>query len=280
MRHIRPVGIAAAVACGLVLSVGAAGTPAAAGTVVLQPAVARAAPSALGAAGSPSAAAVAATPVSARATAPATGVRTAAAPAPVLRRGSKGAAVLAVQRRLITLGYWLGVANGTYGDNTVHAVTALQKAAGLSRDGVLGPDTRRALDAGVRPRATSRRTGTVVEVDLKRQVLLVVVKGKVTRILDVSTGSGERYTTASGGTARAVTPKGSYRVTRGINGWRKAPLGLLYRPKYFNGGIAVHGALSVPTYPASHGCVRVTLAAMDMLWKTKLLRNGTRVLVR
>ncbi len=281
MRHIRPVGVAAAVACGLALSVGAAGTPAAAGTVGPQPAAARAVPAALlGQAGPAPAAATAAAPAAAPGAArAAVAVRAAAAPAPVLRRGNKGSAVLAAQRRLIRLGYWLGVADGVYGDGTVHAVTALQKAAGLSRDGVLGPNTRKALNAGVRPRAATRK-GTVVEVDLKRQVLLLVVKGKVTRILDVSTGSGERYTTVGGGTARAVTPKGSYRVTRGIDGWRKAPLGLLYRPKYFNGGIAVHGATSVPSYPASHGCVRVTLPAMDMLWKGKFLKNGTKVLVR
>ena len=42
-----------------------------------------------------------------------------------------------------------------------------------------------------------------------------------------------------------------------IDGWRDAPLGMLWRPKYFNGGIAVHGAPSVPPYPASHGCVRM-----------------------
>jgi lipoprotein-anchoring transpeptidase ErfK/SrfK len=43
---------------------------------------------------------------------------------------------------------------------------------------------------------------------------------------------------------------------------------VLYRPKYFTGGVAVHGFPDVPPYAASHGCVRVTNAAMDWLWAT------------
>jgi hypothetical protein len=196
----------------------------------------------------------------------------------VLRRGSKGAAVLTAQRRLAALGYWLGKPDGVYGDSTVHAVTALQKVAGLARDGVLGPNTRRALNRGVRPTPASRK-GYVAEVNLKRQILMFVRNGKVLTIYDASTGSGELYRTSSGGTARAVTPKGTYRVFRQIKGWHTAPLGLLYSPKYFNGGIAIHGSRSVPPYPASHGCVRVTVAAMDGLWKGRALAMGRTVKV-
>jgi lipoprotein-anchoring transpeptidase ErfK/SrfK len=54
---------------------------------------------------------------------------------------------------------------------------------------------------------------------------------------------------------------------------------LLYRPKYFHGGVAVHGYTSVPATPASHGCVRVTYAAMDHLWAADLLPIGTPVQV-
>jgi lipoprotein-anchoring transpeptidase ErfK/SrfK len=46
---------------------------------------------------------------------------------------------------------------------------------------------------------------------------------------------------------------------------------------YFNGGIAVHGYTSVPTYPASHGCVRVSIAAMNLLWLGGRMGIGTRV---
>ncbi len=57
----------------------------------------------------------------------------------------------------------------------------------------------------------------------------------------------------------AVTPSGSFRIERRIKGKRKSYLGLLYDPLYFKGGFAIHGAPSVPGYPASHGCVRIPL---------------------
>jgi lipoprotein-anchoring transpeptidase ErfK/SrfK len=216
--------------------------------------------------------------VSAASTAAPSTAAAASAAAPVLRPGSKGKAVLAAQRRLAALGYWHGKPDGVYGPATMHAVTALQKVAGLARDGVLGPRTAKALASGVRPKAASTR-GHVVEIDLARQVLLVVRNGKVRYVLDASTGSGKYYT-VNGVRKHAVTPKGTYRIFRGVDGWDPGPLGSLYRPRYFNGGIAVHGYPSVPSYPASHGCVRVTLGAMDLLWSSKLLPVGRRVLVR
>jgi lipoprotein-anchoring transpeptidase ErfK/SrfK len=196
----------------------------------------------------------------------------------MLKPGSRGAAVLAAQKRLAALGYWLGTPDGVYGPATAHAVTALQKVAGLARDGVVGPKTSAALAKGVRPKARTTK-GDVIEIDLKRQVLLVVHAGHVRRIFDTSTGSGAYYV-SGGRTHHAVTPKGTYHVFRSVDGWDSGPLGKLYRPRYFNGGIAVHGLASVPSQPASHGCVRVTIHAMDYLWAHKNLPIGRTVVVR
>lgn len=41
--------------------------------------------------------------------------------------------------------------------------------------------------------------------------------------------------------------------------------GNMYRPLYFDGGQAIHGANNVPRSPASHGCARLRLQHMDML---------------
>jgi peptidoglycan hydrolase-like protein with peptidoglycan-binding domain len=181
-----------------------------------------------------------------------------------LKAGEKGPAIVALQTRLQALGYWTGSTNGNFGDQTKQAVYALQKAAGLDRDGVVGPQTRQALDRGVQPHAKST-SGYVIEIDLKKQLLMLVNNGKVTQILNTSTGSMKHYE-QNGSTYLADTPPGHFKVSRQIDGWRDAPLGLLWRPKYFNGGIAIHGANSVPPYPASHGCARVSIAAMNMLW--------------
>ena len=153
---------------------------------------------------------------------------------------------------------------------------ALQKAAGLGRDGVFGPATSRALQNGVRPQ--SRTGGTGIEIDKARQLLLVVRGGKVTMILNTSTGSGQQYT-SRGATHVATTPAGSFSTFRSVNHLDKGPLGDLWRPRYFNGGIAVHGAGSVPGYPASHGCARVSNPAMDMIWANNIMPIGGRVTV-
>ena len=61
--------------------------------------------------------------------------------APVLRLGSTGAAVVELQKRLLSLGFWLVAPSGAFDDSTEQAVYALQKAAGIRSDGVVGPKT-------------------------------------------------------------------------------------------------------------------------------------------
>ncbi|WP_159942599.1 MULTISPECIES: L,D-transpeptidase family protein [unclassified Nocardiopsis] len=198
---------------------------------------------------------------------------------PELRQGSTGPEVSAVQERLTELGYWIDGVDGQFGFHTEQAVVALQKAAGIARDGVVGPDTRAALAEGVRPGARTS-SGDLVEIDLDRQLLLVVSGGEVERIVNTSTGSGQPYEASDGTERIATTPTGTYTVFREVDSWDPGPYGALYRPKYFNRGIAVHGYPSVPPEPASKGCARVSLAAMDWLWESGSLDVHTTVLVR
>ncbi|MDT4991927.1 MAG: hypothetical protein QOH97_1819 [Actinoplanes sp.] len=201
-----------------------------------------------------------------------------AAPKPEqLKVGAKGAKVTALQQRLTELGYWNGKADGTFGGLTQQAIYAVQKAAGLSRDGVVGPKTHKALDDGVRPKAKST-SGHIVEINLKRQLLMLVDDGTVTTIFNTATGSNQHYE-FKGNTYLAETPPGHFRVSRQIDGQRDGPLGPLWRPKYFNGGIAVHGAPNVPPYPASHGCSRLTNAAVNWIWANNKIPLRTKVWV-
>ena len=191
-----------------------------------------------------------------------------------LQYGDRGDQVLAVQQRLSELGYWLGKPDGHFGGLTQQAVFALQKAAGISRDGIVGPQTKAALQAGTRPGA--RVGGTGVEIDLSRQLLLIVRDGSVVRILNTSTGNGEPY--VSGGTQKtARTPTGTFRVYRMVDALEEAELGQLYRPAYYDRGFAVHGSPSIPPWPASHGCARVSNSAMDSIWANALMSVGTTV---
>jgi Putative peptidoglycan binding domain/L,D-transpeptidase catalytic domain len=198
------------------------------------------------------------------------------APPPQLRLGDHGAAVLALQRRLAALGYEVTKPDGEFGSETHHAVIAFQKVNRLDRDGVAGPKTLKALEDPRRPQPRSRGGGLLIEADLTLQVVYVVENGKVEQILDASSGSGAQYV-VDGDMRIAHTPEGSFHVERKINAWHRSPLGLLYRPAYFVGGYALHGAPNVPPFPASHGCIRITTTAMDRLYDRLAL--GTPLLV-
>lgn len=41
--------------------------------------------------------------------------------------------------------------------------------------------------------------------------------------------------------------------------------GNMYKPLYFDGGQAIHGANNVPRYPASKGCARLRVDHQDLL---------------
>jgi hypothetical protein len=185
-----------------------------------------------------------------------------------LRSGSEGAAVKALQHRLHELGYQVQAADGHFGPETHHSVVAFQKVNRLGRDGVVGPITRRALERPRVPKPRSTKAGFHVEADLTLQVVYMVRDGKIVEILDASSASGQNYT-VDGDVRLAVTPQGSFVIQRKIDAWRRSKLGLLYRPAYFIGGYALHGAYSVPPFPASHGCIRITITAMDR-WYAKL----------
>ena len=198
-----------------------------------------------------------------------------AAPAQ-LRSGSEGPQVVALQRRLHELGYQVQEADGEFGPETHHSVVAFQKVNRLGRDGVVGPITRKALERPRAPKPRSTRAGFHVEADLTLQAVYIVRDGKIVEILDASSASGQTYT-VDGDVRLAVTPQGSFVIQRKIDAWRRSKLGLLYRPAYFIGGYALHGAYSVPPFPASHGCIRITTTAMDR-WYAKL-PVGTPMLV-
>jgi peptidoglycan hydrolase-like protein with peptidoglycan-binding domain len=198
-------------------------------------------------------------------------------PTPILRLGNRGSLVLTLQRRLTALGYWLGPPNGIFGDSTRQAVYALQKAASISPDGAVGRATAAALARRTRsrPRSTS---GNVIEVNLRRGLLMIVRNGRLVVILSTSTGGG--YTYVSGGvTAIAKSPLGVFYIFRQVNGLDISPLGQLWRPKYFDGGFAIHGDSFVPPYPISHGCIRVSNEAINWIWANNLMPLGTKVWV-
>ena len=180
------------------------------------------------------------------------------------------------EQRLGDMGFWTGRVDGVIDGVTRVGLIAFQKWEGRRATGAL---TRSEFEAIVnatppRPRDSEYRH---VEVDLDRQILMMVGDdGSVARILPVSTGSGRHYN-AKGMRGLAYTPRGRFRIYNKLSGWKRSPLGLLYYPNYFSDGLAIHGNPSVPRSPQSHGCVRIPMsAARDV---SRDLSVGTIVLI-
>jgi len=206
---------------------------------------------------------------------------------PLVGVGTSGVAETArAQQRLLDLGFWLQEADGDYGLTTRQAVMAFQKYHGLNADGVLGDETAAVLSAAAERPTARTDAGTLVEVDKGLQLLFFVIDGRTTWVLNTSTGSEIPYDEPNqkDPTKReignSVTRNGLHEVYRQLEqGWWEGDLGQIYRPKYFTGGIAVHGSNHIPNYPASHGCVRVSVPAMDWIWENDLMPMGLKVWV-
>ena len=170
------------------------------------------------------------------------------------------------QRRLIEMGY----PSGPMG------IMTFQKWEGRKVSSRLTRANYEAIMNATAPEAKDADYGHV-EVDLDRQVLLLIGDdGSVKRILPVSTGSGRRYN-EKGMKGLAYTPRGRFKIYNKLSGWRKSPLGLLYYPNYFSDGLAIHGNPSVPHSPQSHGCIRVPMSAARDI--SRSVQIGTIVLI-
>ncbi|MDJ0767617.1 MAG: L,D-transpeptidase family protein [Ilumatobacter sp.] len=199
---------------------------------------------------------------------------------------SSGADTERLQWRLLELGFWVEEADGGYDITTRQAVMAFQKYYGLTTDGSFGPETAAAMSAVTeRPHARAD-AGTLIEIDKGEQLLYFIIDGQAEWILNASSGSEIPYEEPDQNTpgeiqrGDSVTRNGLHEVYRErAEGWWEGDLGEIYRPKYFTGGIAVHGSNNVPDYPASHGCVRVSVPAMDWIWEAGLMPLDTPVWV-
>jgi hypothetical protein len=159
--------------------------------------------------------------------------------------GDRGAKVLLLQRRLAALGFAVPI-TGYYDDGTARAVLAFRKTNDMGRVGSASTSVYAWLFA--RKGAYKLRypkAGKHVEFDWSRQVVVLADKRRPYRV----------YHTSSGAPA-TPTIFGTYRFylkTPGTNAKG------MVDSNYFIRGYAIHGYASVPTYPASHGCLRVPI---------------------
>jgi hypothetical protein len=191
-------------------------------------------------------------------------------------RRLKKAEIKEAEQLLADLGYWTGPVDGRLDAISHEALICFQKVEGRERTGILNADELEAIRSASSPNPLDD-SGAHIEIDIARQVLFVVNEdGAVTLVLPVSTGTG-KYFSENGMSGWAYTPRGRQLVYKKLEGWHKSSLGLLYYPNYIAGGIAIHGSPSVPTGPASHGCIRIPIYASKRL--AELTPVGTVVIV-
>ena len=159
--------------------------------------------------------------------------------------GERGVKVLLLQRALLKEGYATPV-TGYYDDATARGVLAFRKANELGRDGFATKLVFAMLARGDGAfKLRFPRAGKHVEFDWSRQVLVLARGGKPYRTYHTSSGTPATPTVF--GTFHF------YLQTPGTNA-----KGMVHS-SYFIGGYAIHGYASVPSFPASHGCLRVPI---------------------
>lgn len=182
-----------------------------------------------------------------------------------LHFGSRGPAVLALQRRLTALHYFVGKIDGRFGWDTLEGVWAFKEVqSGRIRPrnpNIVGPAMQRQLLHPKLPRVLHPNGGRYLRVEIHKKIEVLVLYNhqKIELITHVSTGGGYYYC-SNGGCGYAVTPDGHYKALSFLRGNITVPLGTMFNPVFFIGrAYAIHGEPNggVPLYPASHGCVRI-----------------------
>lgn len=183
--------------------------------------------------------------------------------------------IMMAETLLADRGYWTGPVDGILDETSRQALIAFQKMTGRTPNGRLTDSEIRAIKSAPKPHPRFPQ-GFHLEIDLTKQLLLIVDEGLIKGIIAASTGSGKEFTDA-GWTRRAITPVGRFKVERKIEGVRSSPLGLMHYPMYINGGVAIHGSQFIAVGPATHGCIAIPIDAAESLSKATPL--GTEIVV-
>ena len=190
---------------------------------------------------------------------------------PLLARAQR----LEAEHGLANLGYWTGAVDGVLDQASRSALISFQKWEGRTVNGEFTLDELAAIRSATSPKA--KETGYEhVEVDVDRQVLLMVKEDGRVKVLPVSTGNDKPFDD-EGLKSIAYTPRGRFLVYEKVPGWEKGMVGSMYYSNYITGGVAIHGSPNVPNEPGSHGCIRVPMFAAREL--SRMLPVGTIVLV-
>lgn len=206
-----------------------------------------------------------------------------------LSTGASGSRVTRLQRRLKSLNYLSGEADGVLGSDTQLALTAFQKLNGLKQSGQADAETQRVLysSSALAGKQADKRYLLKISVDKQR------VYAYEWSVLDQDYTSLTRTMVCSTGLNATPTPKGTFTNTTPVVRWGYFPkfdcwAQYLYR---INGSILFHsvlydsadestlrwGSVQKLGSKASHGCVR--LSVEDAKWIYNNCPAGTTIVV-
>jgi lipoprotein-anchoring transpeptidase ErfK/SrfK len=181
---------------------------------------------------------------------------------PGIGPGSSGQSVRTLQEELSNLHFSVPV-NGLFDEATGRALIAYRKMTNLDRIAAAGPEVFRLLSHRIGSfHVVYRRDGRHIEANLTKQVLAEIEPG----------GRVRRLYTMSSGKPSTPTVIGRFNVYMREPGTNSEGM---VDSSYFIRGYAIHGYAEVPTYAASHGCLRVPIpdAASIYAW----IREGMPV---
>jgi peptidoglycan hydrolase-like protein with peptidoglycan-binding domain len=181
---------------------------------------------------------------------------------PDLHEGDSGPSVRLLQSELNALRFVVPL-NGVFDEATGRAVIAYRKMTGLARVPSTDLTVFKKLQEGAGTfHVKYPQDGRHVEGDLTRQVLAEIEPG----------GKIHALYTMSSGKPSTPTVIGRFRVYEKTFGTNSEGM---VDSNYFIRGYAIHGYAEVPTYAASHGCLRVPIpnAAAIYSW----VHEGTPV---
>ncbi len=172
---------------------------------------------------------------------------------PSLHPGECDKVVKGFKKAMAEMGYVSG-GGSCFNGRLGREVLAYRKVNDMDRTEKAGAGLVKSVfggKGGYQPRYP--KAGEHAEVPLDKQVLVLIKKGKPFAIYPVSTGKPS-----------TPTVTGHYSFYRQEPGYNSEGM---YYSFYWHNGYAVHGYAEVPTYAASHGCVRTYIADQPRIYE-------------
>lgn len=192
------------------------------------------------------------------------------------------------QRILSKFGMPVGAIDGVWGSQTARGLCAFRIVVGAtpSRNGIssstmttLRKYNKKYSKLSSIPAATRSGRTTYMYASQTCQAMLYVKGGRYQKAMAISTGKGTRSdnktpnsktyftmgNTSRGWSCSTQYPESCKKQTTG-RFVTVSNYGNMYNKRHVVNGVYVHGSTSVPTYPASAGCIRVTVKDSDWMY--------------